>query len=111
MPRENQSYKAQRSKITASQAYKLKPQKKTPRPGDKGPRYNVNRLWDTDIKGFYLQCGTGGTKTWYLRYTNEFQRQQTYQFQLVQIVKYHRVFVIVQLLPSILQPEFGQESS
>ena len=34
MPKENQSYKAQRSKITASQADKLKPQKKTPRPGD-----------------------------------------------------------------------------
>ena len=55
MPKENQSYKAQRSKITASQADKLKPQKKTPRPGAKGPRYNVNRLWDTDIKGFYLE--------------------------------------------------------
>ena len=79
MPKENQSYKAQRSKITASQADKLKPQKKTPRPGDKGPRYNVNRLWDTDIKGFYLECGTGGTKTWYLRYSNQFGRKQTYK--------------------------------
>jgi len=79
MPRDNAKYKAQRSKITASLADKLKAQKKTPRPSDKGPRYNVNRLWDTDIKGFYLECGTGGTKTWYLRYTNQFGRKQSYK--------------------------------
>ncbi len=79
MPKETQKYKAQKSKITATLADKLKPQKKSPRPGDKGPRYNVNRLWDTDIKGFYLECGTGGTKTWYLRYSNKFQRKQTYK--------------------------------
>ena len=79
MPKEAQKYKAQRSKITATLADKLKAQKKSPRPGDKGPRYNVNRLWDTEIKGFYLECGTGGTKTWYLRYSNQFGRKQTYK--------------------------------
>ncbi len=79
MPKDNAKYKGNKAKITATLADKLKPQKKTPRPGDKGPRYNVNRLWDTDIKGFYLQCGTGGTKTWYLRYTNEYQKKQTYK--------------------------------
>jgi hypothetical protein len=79
MPKEAQKYKAQRSKITATLADKLKAQKKSPRPGDKGPRYNVNRLWDTEIKGFYLECGTGGTKTWYLRYSNQYGRKQTYK--------------------------------
>jgi len=54
MPKEAQKYKAQRSKITATLADKLKAQKKSPRPGDKGPRYNVNRLWDTEFKGFIL---------------------------------------------------------
>ena len=79
MAKDNAKYKGEKAKITKTLADKLKPQKKTPRPGDYGPRYNVNRLWDTEIKGFYLQCGTGGTKTWYLRYTNEFQKQQTYK--------------------------------
>ena len=79
MPKDAQKYKAQRSKITATLADKLKAQKKSPRPGDKGPRYNVNRLWDTEIKGFYLECGTGGTKTWYLRYSNQYGRKQTYK--------------------------------
>ena len=79
MPRDNAKYKAQRAKITKKLANELMPQKKTPRPGGTGPRYNVNRLWDSEVKGFYLQVGTGGTKTWYYQYRNEYQRKQTYK--------------------------------
>lgn len=79
MGKPDQKYKADKVKITNSLADKLKPQKKTPRPGDKGPRFNVSRLWDTKISGFLLQVGVGGTKTWYLRYRNKYDTPKSYK--------------------------------
>ena len=73
----DQKYKADKIQITNTLADKLKPQKKTPRPGDKGPRFNVSRLWDSKISGLLLQVGVGGTKTWYLRYRNEYDTQES----------------------------------
>ena len=77
MPKAEQKYKGDKAKITNTLADKLTPPKKSPRPGGKGPRHNTKRLWDTKITGLLLQVGTGGTKTWYLRYKNKYGRQKS----------------------------------
>lgn len=79
MPKPVSKYKAQRAEITNKLVDKIGAINKTPRRG-KIAKANHERIWDIKIAGFYLQAGTGGTKTWYYKYRNILNRKsRTYR--------------------------------